>query len=160
ASALAGVLLVVPMFYLGRELFDRRVGFWAALLFQCLPAGGRVLADGLSEALFFLFAATAFWLAVLALDRRSPWHFARVGLFGALAYLTRPEGALIVAAAGCVLFALQLRRATRRPWGNFTLSAGSLALATLLPAGPFIVMVGGLTPKHTPSTLLKELSED
>jgi hypothetical protein len=160
ASALAGVLLVVPTFYLGRELFDRRVGFWAALLFQCLPAGGRVLADGLSEALFFLFAATAFWLAVVALNRRSPWPFAGVGLSGALAYLTRPEGALIVAAAGGVLVVLQLRRATRRSWGNFTLSAASLALATLLLAGPFVLIVGGLTPKHTPNALLKELSED
>src|SRR5262249_17996251 len=45
ASALASVLLVVPMFYLGRELFDRRVGFWTSLLFQCLPATSRVLAD-------------------------------------------------------------------------------------------------------------------
>src|SRR5262249_41873879 len=35
-SCLAGVLLVVPMYWLGCELFDRRVGFWAALLFQCL----------------------------------------------------------------------------------------------------------------------------
>jgi hypothetical protein len=160
ASALAGVLLVVPMFYLGRELFDRRVGFWAALLFQCLPASGRVLADGLSEALFFLFAATAFWLAVVALNRRSPWPFAGVGLFGALAYLTRPEGALIVAATSGVLVALQLRRGTRRPWGNFALSAASLALATLLLAGPFVLIVGRLTPKHTPNALLKELSED
>ena len=28
------------------RLFDRRVGFGGALLFQCLPAGGRVLGDG------------------------------------------------------------------------------------------------------------------
>src|SRR5262245_56412760 len=32
ASCVASVLLVVPMFYLGRELFDRRTGFWAAVL--------------------------------------------------------------------------------------------------------------------------------
>src|SRR5262249_11688551 len=141
ASSFAGVLLVVPMFFLGRELFDRRVGFWAALLFQCLPASGRILADGLSEALFLLFAASAFWLAVVAFTRRSPWPFAGVGLFGALAYLTRPEGALIVAAAGVVLVALQALRTTRRPLGNFALSAASLALATLLIAGPFVFIV-------------------
>src|SRR4051794_16738250 len=52
ASSLASLLLAAAMFFLGRELFDRRVGFWAALLFQCLPTSGRVMADGLSEPLF------------------------------------------------------------------------------------------------------------
>src|SRR5438046_1174088 len=46
ASAIAGVLLVLPMFYLGKELFDRRVGFWGAVLFQCLPVGARIMSDG------------------------------------------------------------------------------------------------------------------
>ena len=36
-SALASVLLLVPMFYLGREVFERRIAFWSCLLFQCLP---------------------------------------------------------------------------------------------------------------------------
>src|SRR5262249_30611559 len=57
-SALAGTLLVIPMFYLGRELFSRGVAFWACVLFQCLPVGGRILSDGLSEATFLLFAVT------------------------------------------------------------------------------------------------------
>src|SRR5205807_2618037 len=35
ASGLAGILLILPMFYLGKELFDRRVGFWATAIFQC-----------------------------------------------------------------------------------------------------------------------------
>ena len=47
-SCLAGVLLVVPSYFLGRELFDRRVGFWGAVFFQCLPSSGRILADGRS----------------------------------------------------------------------------------------------------------------
>src|SRR5438552_14600107 len=48
ASVLAAVLLVLPMFCLGRDLFDHRVGFGAALLVQCLPGSGRILAHGLS----------------------------------------------------------------------------------------------------------------
>src|SRR5262249_28863827 len=66
-SALASVLLVLPMFYLGKELFDRRVAFWATLLFQCLPAPARVMPDGLSESLFFLLCASAFLFAVRGL---------------------------------------------------------------------------------------------
>jgi hypothetical protein len=160
ASSIAGVLLVVPMFFLGRALFDRRVGFWSGLLFQCLPASGRVLGDGLSEALFFLFAAVALWLAVVAFDRRSPWWFAGVGLFGALAYLTRPEGGLLVAAAGVVLVAVQAFHSTRRPWRNVGLSGAALTAATLILAGPFVYHVGRLSPKYTATQVLNEVSEN
>ena len=59
ASNLAGVLLVVPMFFLGAELFNRRVGFWAAAIFQCLPVGLRATADILSEAVFLWWVALA-----------------------------------------------------------------------------------------------------
>src|SRR5262249_49195146 len=93
ASALAGVLLIFPMFSLGRELFDRTTGFGAALLFQCLPASGRVLSDGLSEATFLLLAATALYCGVRALRTRSVFGFGLCGLCSGLAYLTRPEGA-------------------------------------------------------------------
>ena len=58
------MLLIVPMFYLGKDLFDRRVGFWSALLFQCLPVGSRALSDGLTEGLFLLLIATGLLLAV------------------------------------------------------------------------------------------------
>src|SRR5207237_796895 len=123
----------------------RRIGFCAALLFQCLPASGRILADGLSEALFFLFAAIALCAAVIAFKRRFAAWFAGVGFFGALAYLTRPEGALIVAAAGVVLAVLQFRQATRWPWSSFATSAASLTISALMLAGPFVYFIGGLT---------------
>src|SRR6516164_7141219 len=84
ASALASVLLVVPMFYLGRELFDRRAAFWACVLFQCLPSSGKVMSDGLSDTLFLLFACAGLWLAALSLRRRSKWLFALTGLAGGL----------------------------------------------------------------------------
>src|SRR5947209_3580317 len=56
ASAGASVLLVAPLYWLGRELFSRRVAFGAVLMFQCLPCSGRIVADGLSEGVFLLFA--------------------------------------------------------------------------------------------------------
>ena len=160
ASSFASILLVIPMFFLGRTLFDRRVGFWATLLFQCLPASGRVLADGLSESQFLLFAAIALWLGVVAFNRRSPWRFAGVGLFGALAYLTRPEGGLIVAATGLVLVALQLRSTTRRSWGNFAASTFGLCAVALLLAAPFMILVRGVTTSNTGINVLPVLAAE
>jgi 4-amino-4-deoxy-L-arabinose transferase-like glycosyltransferase len=149
ASCLASVLLVVPMYLLGRDLFGRGAGFWAALVFQCLPASGRVFADGLSEGVFLLCAATALLGAVRAFRRHSPAWFALTGLFGGLAYLTRPEGALIVAATGLVLLAVQCVRSRRVPWRRFLAGGTALAVAALAVGGPLVAITGKLTPKPT-----------
>src|SRR5262245_50244379 len=79
ASAFASVLLVLPMLFLGRELFDRQTAFGACVLFQCFPSSSQVFADGLCEALYLLFAASALWLAVRGLRTRAVWPFALCG---------------------------------------------------------------------------------
>jgi hypothetical protein len=151
-SAVAGVLLVLPVFCLGRDWFDRRVGFGSALLLQCLPVSGRILADGLSEALFLLFASSALLWSGRALRRpRSPGAFALAGLFGALAYLTRPEGILIVLATGLVLLAGQAVQGWRRSRRDLLACTAALSLSALLLAGPYMAMIGRLTVK--PSAL-------
>jgi hypothetical protein len=149
ASALAGVLLVVPMFYLGKQLFDRRVGFWAALLFQCLPASSRVLSDALAEGLWLLLAATAVLLAVWAFRTHSKFGFALCGACSGLAYLARPEGALIAGAIGLVLLGTPLVPAWRRPWADTLYSGAALGLTALAVAGPYAVVIGHITNKTT-----------
>ena len=59
ASSVAGVLLVIPMYLLGRMLFGRFAGFAGAALFQLLPVPAHVTADGLTEALYLLCAVSA-----------------------------------------------------------------------------------------------------
>jgi hypothetical protein len=156
ASSMCGVLLVVPMYYLGRELFNRRVAFGAALLFQCLPAGGRVLGDGLSEALFLLLAATALWAAARGLRGRSSLPFSLAGLFGGLAYLTRPEGLLVPAAAGLVLLGVQAVARWRRPWASLLECSAALTLATLAVAGPYMAVIKNLTVKNTVHMMVED----
>jgi hypothetical protein len=155
ATALAGVLLVIPLFYLGKELFNQAAGFWGALLFQCLPTSSRVLADGLSEGVFFLWAATGLLLALQALRGNSWLLFCLTGLFGGLAYLTRPEGALIVAATGIVLLAMQRAR-TRRQWRPFLFCGVSLILGWAVVGVPYIAISGKLTNKPTGLKLLTQ----
>src|SRR5262249_52516138 len=130
----------------------RRVGFGAAVLLQCLPVSGRILADGLSESLFLLLAASALlWSARALRQPRAPGAFALAGLFGALAYLTRPGGAFLVAATGLVLLAGQAVPAWRRSRRDLLACGAALALAALLPAGPYVKTTGRLTVK--PSAL-------
>jgi hypothetical protein len=149
ASALASVLLVVPMYFLGRQMFDRRVAFWGTLLFQCLPASGRGMADGLSEPFFLLAMAAALTFAFTALRRSSVWAFGLSGLCGGVAYVTRPEGALVVAATGVVLLAAQRVPAWRRPWRKVLACGLALVVAALAIGWPYAWAIGGLTVKHT-----------
>jgi hypothetical protein len=145
-SCFASLLLVIPMFYLGKELFDGRVGFWAALLFQCLPASGRVLGDGLSDPLFLLLAATTAWLAMIALRTARARWFVLAGSCGGMAYLVRAEGILLPAMTGLVLLALQVSLRWRRSWRQVGINAAGLATVLLL-AVPFMLLIQGLTTK-------------
>src|SRR5260370_40158607 len=132
SSALAAVLLVFPMFYLGKVLLNHRVGFWGALLFQFLPLSGHLLSDGCSEALYLFFVASAMLAGVKAIQGNSPWRFGLCAALCGLAYLTRPEGALVLAASGMVLLGMQWVPAWRRPWPRMIACGSSLAVAALL----------------------------
>jgi hypothetical protein len=147
ASALAGILLVIPLYLLGKELFDRRVGFWAAALFQCLPICAQVTSDGLSDGVFLLLVTTALLWAVQALRRRSLPLFLLCGLATGLAYLTRPEGMLVVIATLVVLAGIQVFATQRWPWLRTVSCTGALLLGTGVVAVPYMAVIGGVSVK-------------
>jgi hypothetical protein len=148
-SAIAGALLVIPMFFLGKAHFNRSVGFWAALLFQVLPTSSRVMADGLSEGTFLLFAATGLWLGVIGLRGRSKVLFGLAGLAGGFAYLTRPEGAAVVAATGTVLLGMQVKKTWRRSWVQMAACGVCLLTGWAVVGGPYMAITGKFTIKNT-----------
>jgi hypothetical protein len=115
-SLLAALLLLWPTYHLGRVLFDRSVGFGGALLFQYLPGSGQHLSDGISEPFFLLLLVSGLYQGVQAVQTRSVGRYALCGLFAGLAYLTRPEGLLIVATTGSVLLGMQALPRWRPAW--------------------------------------------
>ncbi len=143
----------VSMQLSAHDLFGRRAGFWGTALFQCLPVSARVMSDALSEATFLLFMATALLLAVRALRSQSAARFAWCGLFGGLAYLTRPEGALIVVATGLVLIAMQFVSSGQRSWLRVFACATALVVTAAVIASPYVLVTGRLTNKPTPRRL-------
>jgi hypothetical protein len=154
ASNLAAVLLVIPMFYLGKLLFHRPAGFGAALLFQFWPVSAHLLSDGLSEPLFLLLTCTALVFAVQAVRSGSPWQFAWCGAFGGLAYLTRPEGLLVVVATLVVLLGLQRSLHYRRSWGQVLLGGSCLTVAALLASSPYLAVTHHLTNKPSGTQII------
>jgi 4-amino-4-deoxy-L-arabinose transferase-like glycosyltransferase len=155
ASGLAALLLVVPMFLLGKLLRDRRLGFWAALLFQFLPVVSHILTDGISEAVFLLWCVWGMYFGCKGLQGAGPRAFALCGLFSGLAYLTRPEGALVVVAAALTLTGVQMLSAWRQPWPRWLLGAAALGFPALLLGGIYCLATGHFTNKPTVNHMLR-----
>lgn len=155
ANALAGVLLVVPSYLLGRMLFGPNVGFAAALLFQVLPVPARVTSDALSEGLYLLVVTTALALAVWAVRQPRWWRFALCGLMTGCAYLVRPEGLLAAVAPATLVVWFA---ATRRwPFGPAAGRLAALAAGVSLLVVPYALLIGKLTNKPTGQDLQKPL---
>ena len=154
ASVLAGVLLVVPLYLVARELFGGSSAWLACLLSFLVPVTGHVLADGLSEGWFLLLWTLGFWTALRYLRAGAVAWLATSVVLGGLSYLCRPEGLLLpVAVSGalglCAI--IPSARMPRRTWwtGILLLTAGAAALV-----GPYVVLKGGIGTKPAVARLL------
>ncbi|MBA4189232.1 MAG: hypothetical protein C0467_14645 [Planctomycetaceae bacterium] len=158
ANAMGAVLLVVPMYLIGRMLFGRNVGFAGAMLFQVLPVPARVTSDALSEGIYLAAAATAVMLGVRASRLPGIGGFLLCGLAVGCSYLVRPEGLLIGAAVGMVVVAAGLTRSWPRDAALGRLTA--LCVGVALVAVPYMVLIGKITNKPTSDTILRNPWDD
>ena len=154
AAVVAGVLLVVPIYLLALEMFGSQSAWLACLLFYMVPLTGHVLADVLSEGTFLVFWTTGCWAALRFLRHGSPlWLIASIAM-AALAYLTRPEGALLPVALAGTLTLLVLFPPLRLPWPAWRRAILLLVVGPLLLAGPYVVAKGGIGTKPAVARLL------
>jgi 4-amino-4-deoxy-L-arabinose transferase-like glycosyltransferase len=89
-SALAGALLVIPLYYLARSVLTPKGSLVAAALAVLNPLMIRYGALAMSESLYVLLVVTAFW----CYSRKSMFPF---GLAAGASYLVRPEAVLFFA---------------------------------------------------------------
>lgn len=153
ASMMAGVLLVIPIYLVSRELFGNTVSLPACLLVYAVPLTGHVFADALSESTFLLFWMWGLWGGLRFLKGGSLGWAAVVVGFSGLAYLTRPEGLLLPAS---VLAAIGMSPIwVARGLGKRGLAVvGVLVAGSAAVVGPYVIMRGGLGTKPSIARLL------
>jgi hypothetical protein len=95
-SSFFGILIIFPVYFLGRRIFDEKVAFLSSLLLAIHPYLRRYSADVLKESTYLFFLATALWFAWRTIDNGRRFPFLFIPLFSALAYLVRPDGIEIV----------------------------------------------------------------
>ncbi len=154
-TAIAGVLLAFPTYWLGRFLFGKFAGFAAALLFQVLPVAAHVTSDGLTEGPYLLTMATALLLGVRAIKKPGIGGFLLCGLATGASYLCRPEGLVIAAAVGVTAVVLGAVRTWPRRAALARCTA--LAVGAMIPAAPYMVIIGGITNKPTGNAIFERL---
>ncbi len=141
------VLLVIPVYLLALELFGPGSALLGAVLVIANAVTGSIVVNMLSETSFLLWWSFGLWAAVRFLkEGRFAWLPLAIG-FGALAYLTRPEGILLPMALALAMLILPLQRTNRinwpRWWGAIMLVLGG----ALLCSGPYAAIKGGLGTK-------------
>lgn len=144
---LLGNLVILPLYALGRAVYERKVGLLAALLAALYPAlAVRPLYWGsLTESPYMLFILTGIYAAYrcgLGISSTGkPWGWAALmGLAFGLGYLTRPESLLFLAVMLVYLGLVWLFRKPRHWRGLGRLaSAGAVAVVALaLTALPYV----------------------
>ena len=147
AAAIAGVLLVIPVYLVSYELFGAPAAWLAVFLTYLLPFSGHVLADTLSESTFLLFWTWGLWSTLRFLRAGALGWLPLTILFGVLAYLTRPEGLILPAALLTTLVVLPCFQSPGIPAARRRWAIGVLVLGPLLLAGPFILAKGNVSTK-------------
>jgi len=90
-SVIFGTLVILPVFYLGREIFTEKIGILSALFAAVHPylyvSSGSVL----TESLYHFLLTTAVLFGWRAFRRGRIWDILLFSLITTLAYFTRPE---------------------------------------------------------------------
>jgi len=148
-SVVMGALLPVPVYFLGRMLYDKTAGLIAAAFIAFFPPLAFQSTTALTEATYMFFVALAVIAGWEMLKRNSIVAAMISGLLAGCLYLTRPEGIgflLVFAgwiAAGCV-GKLFLIKPLRMIYLLLALSGGFIAVSA-----PYLIFLHDRTGTWT-----------
>ncbi|MHC4268310.1 MAG: ArnT family glycosyltransferase [Planctomycetota bacterium] len=95
-SVFFGTLTVIAFYLIGKSVFGRQISFISATLLALHPYAARFSVDIITESTYFFFFISSFGFGFCAITKRKPLLFFLTGISSALAYLTRPEGIIVI----------------------------------------------------------------
>jgi hypothetical protein len=91
-SSIFGILIIFPVYFLGKRIFDTKIAFLSTLLLAIHPYIRRFSADVLKESAYLFFLGMAVWFAWRTIQNERKYPFLFIPFFSVLAYLVRPDG--------------------------------------------------------------------
>jgi len=129
---LFGALLVVPIYWLAKEIYTRGAAYVSAILVAICPAiaTAPLYWGTLTEPPYYFLVYAGLLMVLLAMRRERAGFYGLAGVCFGLAYLTRPEAIAYVAIGGAVLVLVKL--CEKRLFARATLIGLSLYAAGFL----------------------------
>lgn len=110
ASSLMGALLVFPVFLIGKEFYDKRVGYLSSLLVASFGAYIDYSLQPITQTTYLTLLMAGICMGIFLLKKASPTLAFLLGcVLGAL-YLTRPEGFVPFLYLFVIIFAAVMRK--------------------------------------------------
>ncbi len=150
-SVIFGTLVLIPLFFIVRNVFGTVPALCSAALFAVNPEHLEASGDVMSEATFLFFVITAAALAIPAWVRRSWPAGLGAGAAAAFAYLVRPEGGAPMLVLAIAL-GLGLRHERKRTAA--CLAAALLGFAVI--AAPYIWHISWIDGTFKPEITMKK----
>jgi 4-amino-4-deoxy-L-arabinose transferase-like glycosyltransferase len=145
-SIVFGVLLVIPVFYLAKEIFNERIGIISGLVVAVHPLLYLSSGSVLTESTYHFFIATSVLFGWYAFSKGRLYHVLLLGLFTSMAFLTRPEAiGFLFIFSGWIFFFNP--RGERRYWSKRVVMILVAILAFLIFSSPFLIQVRKETGK-------------
>jgi 4-amino-4-deoxy-L-arabinose transferase-like glycosyltransferase len=91
-ASVFGILIVLPVYSLGKRIFGQKVALLSTLFLVIHPYIWRFSADVHKESTYLFLLATALWFAWRTIQNERRYPFLFIPFFSALAYLVRPDG--------------------------------------------------------------------
>ncbi|MHC4599231.1 MAG: glycosyltransferase family 39 protein [Planctomycetota bacterium] len=149
-SLLFSTLTLIPLYVLASPYGGRRGAYVALVLFALVPEPLRLSVQVLTEPLFLLCLLSAAALMMKALREGGLGWALGAGAAAGAAYLTRPEGLLLLLPFGAAL----IGASTKVPSLRRRILLGILCLAAfLLVSAPYMAWIGGITAKKSVTRL-------
>jgi 4-amino-4-deoxy-L-arabinose transferase-like glycosyltransferase len=149
-SIMAGSLLAVPVYLLGKHVYDETVGLVAAAFVAFFPPLAFQSTQVLTEPLGMLLAAFAVYLGLKCLDHDSIRNILITAILAGLLFLNHPVGmGFFVVIAGWLLFLFLSRRSFKNLVPVMLFVVGFMVVAS-----PYVIYLKKETGIWTPSTKL------
>src|SRR4030043_702920 len=91
-SSFFGILIILPVYYLGKRGFGQQVAFISVFLLIIHPYIRRFSADVLKESTYLFFLAMAIWFAWKTIQGEKKYPYFLTPFLSVVAYLVRPDG--------------------------------------------------------------------
>jgi 4-amino-4-deoxy-L-arabinose transferase-like glycosyltransferase len=163
-SFIASSITILLLYFIGKELYNKKAGLFAALVYALYPVILIVSVDTYADALFFCFLLLSIYIFIISLEKNNFYYYVLFGISLSATFLTRPEGLFLLFLPFLQIFGIFDKKINfnKKYAINFVL----IAAIFILIISPYMLLLKNYTGKFSisgkanVSMILGELSGD